>query len=278
MYIVHLGVNIQYISFPVLQMHRVYATSRGAGLDLGDRAEVVVRKGAKIQELVDVALAWGQPHTAYIFGGLPDMVMKEEDARDKYQEFVMRETVDACVQRVVATYESASHLLKGADILPVFATVVPMDIGKWNNMRLRQGKTRRLVYQQEYGQQQARHEAACVEVSHRIRHLNAQASVITPYLASVVMKRRNRRYTFHYDILVDGVHGNQRAQQQWSSLLYKAIEKNSTVHSIRVAKRSRDCMDDDDDDDEAGEDKRGWRNERFGQEGAGAWGVRRIVM
>ncbi len=277
MYIVHLGCKyLVYISFPVLQMHRVYATSRGAGLDLGDRAEVIVRKGAKIHELVDAALAWGQPHTAYIFGGLPDMVKKEEDTRSGYQEFVMREPVDTCVQRVVAIYERASQLLKEAEIVPVFATVVPMDIGKWNCMRLRQGRTSRLVYQGEYIQQQARHEAACIEVAHRIRHLNAQANVITPYMASVVMKHRNRRYTFHYDVLVDGVHGKQQAQQQWSSLLCKAIERNLTVHSMRIAKRSRDCMDDDDD--EAGEDKRGWRNERFRQEGAGAWGVRRIVM
>ena len=136
-------------------MHRVYATSCGAGLELGDRAEVVVMEGAKIQELVDAALAWGQPHTAYIFGGLPDMVVKEEDTQNGYQEFMMRETVDACVQRVVAIYKRASCLLNGTDIVPVFATVMPMDIGKWNHMCLRQGRTSRLVYQGEYIQQQA---------------------------------------------------------------------------------------------------------------------------
>ena len=71
------------------------------------------------------------------------------------------------------------------------------------------------------------------------------------------------------------MHGKRRAQQQWSSLLCKAIEKNLTVDSVRAAKHSRDCMDENDDDyddDEADGDKLGWQNETFRQEGARAWG------
>lgn len=280
----------------------MYATSRGKNLLLED-IEIIVVPGAKLHQLLAKALEFDKPHVAYFVGGLPDMVQRYRDVRfPKYQEMVVLEGAEECCERVTKIYNDVATSCLNTGVTPVFATILPMQIEEWNCLRKRQGKTDRLFYSGTYGEQQERHEVACVEMIKRITNINSRNGVITPYLASAIVKCKKRRYTFQYHLLTDGVHMNEIGAEMCSKLLERSVAKNRVIlvpqaappqqepeHTRKVWMGKRKAEDDSDSGrDEVGHTRKVWiegDNSDSEDEGKRSWqferartGLRKVVM
>ena len=191
-------------------------------------------------------------------------------------------------------YEEAGKTCLAAGITPIFATILLMQISYWNWLWKRQGKTDRLFYETEYEQQQLQHEAACKEMARKIPNINSRNGVITPFVASVILKRQRHRYSFNYQSFEDRVHGDEVAAEMCSRFLRRAIEKNREVYYAitesmdkpreeeqarpvtSIPKRSRE-----EEGYESGDGqqslKQSWKYEREESE-TPSWGIRRVVF
>ena len=191
--------------------------------------------GGKIEQLVEEALGIlsitgyerRRDSLVYVGGGLPDITTKYKERN--YQEVVCVGEPDDIVEEVIGKMEVGAERIASAGGVPIFCTVTPMDIARWNQTRLARRKTKYLRQEYNYGIMQEKHEDIVIELNRRIDSLNQQYHMQTPRLGAIVFPKRGALggYRFRRDRLsADGCHLTDFTTQKWIDLLKTNADTN----------------------------------------------------
>ena len=191
------------ITLTPYQMEFVVGTSRFYDivntLENEDGIPGVAQGGATIPQLIEQALTLLErtgfnrrtDSIMYIGGGVPDVNTKLSGWG--YQEVVSVGDPLEKANRIMCNIEDGARRIYDAGAVPVFATVTPMLIAKWNLTRQRQRKTHHLNYVEDYYQMQENQLETIHILNDYIARLNRSYHMNTPRLAGVVLQKRGAR-------------------------------------------------------------------------------------
>ena len=228
-------------------MRVIVATSRGKELTpLHNPPHTWLRysPGACIKDLTTSALEilekhWYrydicEPRFVYFVAGLPDLTTKEEwpnfQGRHQYQEVIFKGEVEDAVDSMKSTIREAAFRVRAAGAVPVFGTIVPSQLERWNQIRLEQHKTTHLLHFHRYREMQLGLLQATIYTNRFIHEINNQHGVVTPALAKKILFSRRSKYRFRHKLLVDGVHLAPVAVEDWLTRLPKVMDLNDEMY------------------------------------------------
>ena len=267
------------LNFLVSMMNIIVATSRGRGLSaLEQRQDTVmsITPGGETEDLVQTAIKELEklqpadtPHRVYFVSGLPDVTTKLKrrfylhGKLRKYQEVIFPESPTEAHDRVMGLICQAEADIRRHHAIPVFTTITPSSLIKWNLHRLHGQFTTHLNYRGQYHHMQDNLHKAVQELNRSIHILNSSNGVVTPKLAQHIMYTRRGHWRYRYGKLVDGVHGTKKTNEAWTKIMTDVMDKNARVTSIpapMVEEVDQPISDDsgDDSDESNDSDKRSW--------------------
>ena len=190
--------------------------------------------GAKIPTLIQEALSIltitgyekRRDSIFYIGGGLPDITKKLKSAR--YQEVIHDGEPLKIANEVMCQIEDGARQIYNAGAVPVFSTVSPMNIPKWNFSRLQKGKTSYLAHENMYTEMQLKHEDTVKILNSYIIRLNNYYHMQTPRLARVVFQKKgkNQDYRLRENRFHDGVHPTEETTDEWIKIMRETMDTN----------------------------------------------------
>ena len=167
------------------------------------------------------------PTLVYFIGGLCDLTEKLRGER--YEEVVFRGTPEGAVDRISNTLQACSWRMATCLAVPVFCTIPPMHIARWNNTRGAQRKTSYLAQSHLYGQMQRDLLQAARRANVGIIETNDAVGVMTPKLATQILQKKGagRPHRFRHTRLgKDGVHPDDEVVRHWILDLETATSEN----------------------------------------------------
>ena len=215
-----------------MQLDRIYGTDRVSDLNIPQGIDVVTIPGAKLEALVQNALEYGQPHTAYFICGIPDLTHAPVDKPGYREVTVPRMSIAELTDVYISLVRSVSAQLWQYDIRPVFAPPVAMDIEHFNKFLLDEGVTHDQYHNRNYSAMQDMLNKVVSNLLIQIKQINQENQVYTPCLESIVMKydlKDPSLVRFHFDQLVDGLHLSQEAKATWSMILRRSLIVNRRI-------------------------------------------------
>ena len=197
---------------------------------------------ASIKDLTAVALelperhgGTSEPRFVYFVAGLPDLTTKVSwrnfMGRYQYQEVIFKGPVEDAVEAMKTTIREAAHSIQAAGAVPVFSTIAPSQLERWNQVRLEQHKTTHLLHFQHYREMQLELLQTTIYVNRFIHELNNQNGVVTPALAKKIIYSRRSKYRFRHKLLVDGVHLAPVAVKDWLVRIPKVMDLNDDLYT-----------------------------------------------
>lgn len=154
--------------------------------------------------------------------------------RFPYQEVIFSEPPDATHNRVTKIIRHAESIIKQNNAIPVFSTVTPSSIKKWNRTRLHQHKTSYLLHFNKYEEMQDRLIEAIIKINQTIHSINSKNNVITPKLGQAILYKRRGTWRKRYGKLVDGVHPNNKIKAKWVMTMDEVMAKNEHKYNSPV--------------------------------------------
>ena len=134
-----------------------------------------------------------------------------------------------CVNKVNELLLDLTETVKKLNCKVCVCTVAPMDMGKWNEHRLKAKKTLLLSHQQEYPVMQNSLENAIITVNKYIIELNINNNMVTPFVADTVLTKKGSRNKKHYEKLPDGLHADDDLKEQWGKIIQARIDQNFSM-------------------------------------------------
>ena len=222
----------------------ICADSRGAGLQdlitearlnaLGNTSQIKVkvvievRGGAKIQELIDLAVARSNAHKCdfcIVIGGICNLTERHREDRKQFLTYTDREKPHA-VRAAIDRYINSSN------IKIYFASITPASILKHYTHYNRGEKP----YQENLVKEQQENLIAdCTELNNYIKAKNDEQQLPTLSLAGLTFISKRKRdhrtrklktlYRFNDRHLYDGVHLDAELKQLWVTSILKFIDK-----------------------------------------------------
>ena len=122
--------------------------------------------------------------------GLPDITSWEHSDDWSYQEVVFTEETQDAVNRVLGEIRKAEAAVWKMGAIPVFCTVAPMSLLKWNLRRLSQGRTNGLKHRHIYPFMQRYLVEATFMLNKCIHDLNSANGLRSPRIGEFVLKRK----------------------------------------------------------------------------------------
>ena len=208
------------------------------------------RGGRQMQEMVSDIIeehySRGCPTNshAYVIGGYVDITYREKDSRYsikdtrnrkifvKYEEVIFKETIEESYTKAIYRYAHAANRLIEQGIRPIFATIPPACLEKWNDYRLYFGNTKFLIHHSQYRDMQEGLMEAITKINGFVCKLNALHGTYTPYLAGTVVRTRaaeGKKPILHRHKLYDGVHADDQLIEEWAKKIITAINTNRTT-------------------------------------------------
>ena len=139
----------------------------------------------------------------YILAGICNLTTLLREGN--YEEVIFEsENVEKTKNEILAL--NSSILNQGA--LPVFCTIVTMNLKAWNELRLRQRKTNTLQFTDNYENMQKELESAIMVLNEFIVEINLRNRVATPLIHTSVYRRKHGKTYALYKNLSDGCHPN----------------------------------------------------------------------
>lgn len=213
-------------------------------------------------------IQWVHPKRfAYIIAGIPDITERlltpdSKSAVRPYEEIIFREVVDSCTTRVLGEFMGAEKKLREKGLIPVFATIAPMDLRSWNfsrtkNTTRKSRKTAYLEHTDEYSIMQYNLNSVVLKMNEHIKRINHRNNVQNLDLAMDFIKereprgrqgrRRSPKIRTGETLLRDGCHPTQVIASKWASRAWHCHSDNRTRHATayerRVANASRQIYD-----------------------------------
>ena len=146
-----------------------------------------------------------------------------------YEEVYFQEDPHDTRDRMKAIINKAAEDILSWGATPVFSTIVPMHIEKWNHVRLSQHKTTHLLQFHHYKDMQIALLQATIYTNRYIHELNNYHGVVTPSLAKNILYSRRGKYRFRHSGLEDGVHPDEGVAEDWRERLSKAMDTNDDL-------------------------------------------------
>ena len=147
----------------------------------------------------------------------------------RYEEaYFIEEELDF-LERMISFILEVDEYLKGEGLRPVFATIPPGHLSRWNYGRLEKGRTCILKYVEEYNEMQVKLNSSLTRLNGYIKKINTINAVYTPYLAgTVISTNKNSSLTpvFSDHKLHDGVHAGDTLFITWAKKFAKSMNKN----------------------------------------------------
>ena len=213
-------------------MDIIVATSRGRPLQdyFTSRPNTIMeyRPGASTEMLTHVAEdkmkklptpRIGHKHHVYFLSGLCDLTRRDRDKDTGYDEFTFMHNVEEADSLIERIHESSSAIITQYDAIPIYCTIAPMDISKWNHHRLSIGKTSYLLHYNHYQDMQENLINSTVFINHSICNRNAYNNMDTPRISHEIIYKPNARrptYRMRYSNLSeDGCHPTEDVNCQW---------------------------------------------------------------
>ena len=216
----------------------IVASSRGIHLGKHLKSEntcIKFESGGKIRNLTTAAvnhIKTQQVDFVYFVAGLPDITTKLtkdfylNGEKCRYEEIIFTEDPTATIHRVQNIIRDAETKIKAVNAIPVFTTITPCNINRYNHHRLEKHFTSHLEYFQDYSHQQERLHTAIATINQIIHLVNSQNEVVTPKLAQLVTYKRRGHWRYRYGRLYDGTHATPKLNKKWAKILDKIIAKN----------------------------------------------------
>ena len=216
----------------------------------------------KAIEVIPHTIHTSAPPHIYIIAGIPDVTHKLKDRQGWrfYTESVF--TGDPCntIQGIKTGIDTCAAAIIRRGAKPIFCTISPINLEKYNNNLLHTGKTWTLKHTHEYPTMQKHIDHIIAQVNTHIRLTNRQTGVSTPFTHTAVLKRhgkgRKGYYKPDWGALYDGIHGTDDTKDKWALSLTTCIQIN---RGIRAKKRKQSSSDE-----ETRSPKRAWKQERGG--------------
>ena len=245
-----------------MQMNIVVATSRGGGIagrikNPDYPTMVIVKPGWKLQALADLAVSCIPPdyrykHTTHIYfmAGYTDITTRTTSRNPKQDDITYPDAPEATLQKVKHTMLTVSNHITSSGAIPIFCTIVPGKLRKWNIHRQKIGKTIELTHLADYTHMQKNLEIAVDLINTEITIINSTNNMSTPYLHTAIKRRvgpkEHPKTQYYYNHLHDGVHPDAKTRDVWAKSLLKVIHLNRNKST-------------DSDSDEGKSPKRSWK-------------------
>ena len=205
------------------------------------------RPGASLEQLADMAFgdhySRGCPPNSFVYflGGYCDAVYRvvennytQEDNGiiynlGRYEEVGYWEEEMVFLERMLNLIREVDERVKSEGLRPVFATIPPGMLERWNMARLEKGKTCVLHYQDSYEEMQWHLNRDLTTLNGYIKKINIANSVYTPYIAGTVLNTNKSDYLFpifSHHKLSDGVHASNNLLVTWAKKMAASINKN----------------------------------------------------
>ena len=147
----------------------------------------------------------------------------------RYEEVYFYEEETDFLERMIWVLLEVDEYLKGHGLRPVFSTIPPGHLSRWNHGRLEKGRTCRLKFAEEYEEMQINLNCCLTRLNGYIKKINSINGVFTPYIAGTVIstnKNSSLIPVFSDHKLQDGVHAGNNLFTTWAKKLAKALNKN----------------------------------------------------
>ena len=167
-----------------------------------------------------------EQHNIYFMAGYCDLTRKINQGR--YKEVIFSQNPAQAISKLSSRLFKISESIKRTGAKPIFCTIPPGSIRKWNETRLDQNKTSHLMHQHDYQRMQDNLNEAILEINRIIISINESNSVQTPHIASTIISKpgQNKNHRFHFGRLSDGVHPKPSLKNKWARTLSNCIISN----------------------------------------------------
>lgn len=166
----------------------------------------------------------------YVSVGICDITQKLGD--NNYEEVIF--SSQNFINNKTNLYREFDRLdsaIKNQYAVPVFCTILPMNLQAWNMHRLATNKTCRLLHTNNYAQMQQELEREVVELNNYLTSLNIANGMSTPMMHKDIEHNRGRgRKVLCYQNLRDGCHPNRTFFLKLKKTIMVAYSKNKNMH------------------------------------------------
>lgn len=202
----------------------------------------IVRSGSPILNLAKEAthiinhspIPNSQIHV-YFIAGLIEITEKITDTH--YQEIIFNDSYFHTESTTIPIFQQCADIITTTNARPCFATITPMHIETWNNIRLQQNHTSYLLHHNQYESMQYNLNKATAAVNQRITELNIANNMQTPRLAQhCFYKPQSRKLfpKFRHHLLPDGIHLSNDLKEKWTETLALTISVNRIMSSPHI--------------------------------------------
>ena len=164
----------------------------------------------------------------YILAGICDLTHKATGKN--YQEIIFGDDDSTLVQTLMSKISHLEQYVLRQGAIPVFCTILPMNLKAWNNHRLSRKKTKYLKHQENYETMQLRLEECIGVVNRFIVQTNDSNGMATPLAHTAITRRRHGKTFTLYKNLPDGCHPDISTSQKIALSIKKAISLNQSHH------------------------------------------------
>jgi hypothetical protein len=163
----------------------------------------------------------------YVVCGICDVTTKIKNKQEDYQEIVYnKDPLDNISQLKSDLLELRQYIIQN-NLIPVLATIMPVDIKKANFFLLDHGKTSALKFSHKYDEMQKNIYHVCDEINNFIHSTNSTNNVHTLSLHSLVFHNTyNGKKYFKPNHLFDGVHADSVLTSKINRILHLTIVNN----------------------------------------------------
>jgi hypothetical protein len=164
----------------------------------------------------------------YIIAGLPDLTTRKQDRSKNYQEVIFEEEPEEAANRIIRLLYNLCDRINSQGPIPILCPVIPSDLEKWNFTRLRQHKTKYLIFKNKYHEMQENLQLATTLINKQIIRYNEENSLRTPFIHRPIIKHLKSKSKFRFTFInfPDGVHPNHHLALKWVEKLYTAFSQN----------------------------------------------------
>lgn len=225
-------------------MNSLIGDSRVRGLKFGPLANCIndlwFKPGARVLDMEDLVRDCvimhhgedtydGKLHI-YISAGICNITQRIKN--NNYEEIIFNiDNADSVIDNAIRELDYIHKFTIAEGAVPIFTTIYPMSLARWNAVRLSQNKTKILNYADDYESMQVNMEGAVFMVNNHILELNKIVSMTTPNLWNQTKHHRGKKAkTSHkYNLLVDGCHPDSQLKLKIGESIAQAIGKNRNL-------------------------------------------------
>ena len=258
-------------------MNVLVATSRGGGLDSltkqGIQLKGHVHPGAKLMDLhhdindpkchiIPPSQSSTENTHIYILAGTNDIttLTRKHPHIHPYTECIYTETPTETIAHIKRDMAKCADTIRDKGATPIFCTITPLNIEKYNQSLITKNWTRTLTHQDNYNTWQQQIDTIMHDLNEHIIETNNTNNLATPLCHKAIITHHGNKkrgyWRTNWNLLKDGLHGGQKIRKAWAHSISAAIMKNRNI--TRLPKRSRSSSSEED----IGSPKRSWKSEK----------------